>query len=68
MEARIEDLKVEVSTLDVMFGGWETCLFHDNGHSSVVQRWPDQDAAISGHNVVVATLTAFVSIRKGRSH
>lgn len=40
---------VDVSTCDTPDAGWETCVFFDDGHSTVVARYCDVERAVLGH-------------------
>ena len=47
---------IEVSTCYTWDHGWETCLFHDNGDSEVIQNYSHPSEAKRGHAYIVAQL------------
>lgn len=44
---------VDVSTLDTLDCGWETCVFLADGRSEVVARYVDIEAAVIGHHAFI---------------
>ena len=43
-------MSIDVSTCDTIDAGLETCIFFEDGHSVVVARYCDIEAAVIGHH------------------
>lgn len=46
-------MSIHVSTCDTLDAGLETCIFFEDGHSVVVAKYLDIEAAVIGHHAFV---------------